>query len=146
MAVAVEIASHGPHAKLKVEFTNRECFGSRPGVDGIVSTQISGHSDTTSAGLNQVFAVSDALFSRVKRAPNLPFLISKVFKAPWKAMLKFDVRKTRSVHQYACFWLEDDAFHDDASAVMFEATPLHPRLRAETLVMNGDAQREGVPW
>ena len=59
-------------------------------------------------------------------------------------MFKFDVSEPRCVHQNAGFGLIEHAFHDDAAAVVLKAAPLHPCLGAGTLVLDGDAEGDGV--
>ena len=59
-------------------------------------------------------------------------------------MVEFDVSSALCIHDNGRFWLKDDTFHDDAAAVVFKPTPLHPGLCAGALVVNGHIEVDGV--
>ena len=142
MAVTVQVTSDGAQAELEVHLADRQRFGARPGVDGVVTPQVSRHANASGAGLDEVFAVSHGFVGRKERAPNLPFFVSQVFKAPRQSVFEFNVGETCSVHKDACFGLVEHTFNDDAAAVLFKPTPLDPGLCSEASVFDGHAERD----
>ena len=78
MAVAVEVPCFGFDAHLQGQFAQGQGFGPRPRVHGVVVAQLPLHADATSAGLNEVLAVSNDLFRGFQWPPNLPLFLFEV--------------------------------------------------------------------
>ena len=91
VTVAVEVAGDGSEAELEVQFADGERFGARPRVDGVVAAHVPRHSDASRTRLDKVFAVAQGFVGREERAPNLPLLVSQIFKAPRQAVFEFNV-------------------------------------------------------